>query len=185
MLDVRFLYKPFIYLDKYSLYAALCRRIPNYKDDITIKFAYRKYDNQHGELIFRCPKDKSTEIISLMRNGTLEINRQIINIGEARICPIIPRGILQSAQVIIKSSKGSPFGRRDVEFIESLQKQLEELQISRFPRIGEKKMFGIKGQLLHGYPVRFEDLKEDESIRLQYFGVGGKQKMGCGVMLEC
>jgi CRISPR-associated protein Cas6 len=65
-----------------------------------------------------------------------------------------------------------------------LGKQLERLGIDTLPEIGDRGCMRVNGNDVVGYSVRFNDLRPEESLKLQIHGLGGKRRMGCGVFVK-
>jgi CRISPR-associated protein Cas6 len=73
----------------------------------------------------------------------------------------------------------SPF-----EFGIALGKALERLGVQSMPVLGERKTLRIKDAAVVGYGVSFADLSPDASLTLQWQGLGGRQRLGCGYFVE-
>jgi CRISPR-associated protein Cas6 len=75
-------------------------------------------------------------------------------------------------------------------FIEAVSRQLETLEIKGravipFSTEGEieRKTIKIKRFTVVGFALAIFDLSEEDSIKLQIHGLGGKRRMGCGVFV--
>jgi CRISPR-associated protein Cas6 len=75
-------------------------------------------------------------------------------------------------------------------FIEAVSRQLETLEIKGrtvipFSTQGEieRKTIKIKRFTVVGFTLAIFDLSEEDSIKLQIHGLGGKRRMGCGVFV--
>ncbi|MDH4262789.1 MAG: type I-MYXAN CRISPR-associated protein Cas6/Cmx6 [Spirochaetia bacterium] len=117
----------------------------------------------------------------------LQIGAEKIRLGLPLVSMLKPHRHLYSRLVTIKGFQESE------EFLASLQKQLDILQIKQTPMLfqrksGEtstniRKTLRIKNKEIVGFPVLITNLNPDESLRLQQVGLGGRRKMGCGTFV--
>ena len=75
-------------------------------------------------------------------------------------------------------------------FLEAALRQLEKLDIQGTVVIpidqegeAERKTIKIKKFTVVGFKLGIFDLNEEDSIKLQMYGLGGKHRMGCGVFV--
>ncbi len=107
-----------------------------------------------------------------------------IQIGIPKIFTLEPAKTLRSRIVVIK-------GYSEPEsFLAAAQRQLDSLGISGKLSIpknknGElgRKTLKIKRYTIVGFTIEVSDLSEDDSLRLQQWGIGGKNHLGCGYFL--
>ena len=127
-------------------------------------------------------------VYEFLAGQTFNIGQDQFYIGIPEYKQLTPCSVLYSRLVII---------RRCFEpqvFLEAAQRQLEDLGIKGSIDILKKK----NGQLqcrqlvmrkeigtfpIRGYGVEVKDLSEEDSLKLQQHGIGGKKKMMCGVFV--
>lgn len=103
------------------------------------------------------------------------IHQTRLTIINKSINPIVPKNKLTAQTVVIKG-KIEP-----QEFIRSAQFQLSRKQIEGQLLLINRKTFKIKKQSIVGYRCQFHPSTDSDSIKLQQLGLGGRNKMGCGV----
>jgi CRISPR-associated protein Cas6 len=119
-----------------------------------------------------------------LTNQQLAIGKHPIRLGIPEIAFLNPHKELYSRISVIK-------GYQDVTtFLQAAQRQIDKLGIQGKPRIAVRKDGSVKRKtikigryLITGFGLEIEDLPDEDSIKLQTYGLGGKQKMGCGIFL--
>ncbi len=109
-----------------------------------------------------------------------------IQIGIPEIFMLKPASKLKSRIVVIK-------GYSEPEsFLLAAQRQLDNLEISAqisIPRDrqGElcRKTIKVKRYTVVGFSVEVSGLSDEDSLKLQQWGIGGKRHLGCGYFLPC
>lgn len=176
----------------YALYAALTHRkeelhslqglsiqtiagIPDKKGKI--------YLSDRSRLWIRLPYDQIPMIYDLA-GKSLTIGAHGIRLGIPQIYSLRPATQLKSRIVVIKGYQ------EPTAFIEAVSRQLETLEIKGrtvipFSTQGEieRKTIKIKRFTVVGFTLVIFDLSEEDSIKLQIHGLGGKRRMGCGVFV--
>lgn len=131
-------------------------------------------------LNLRIPADRFGEIIPLA-GKRLEIGKNSIRLGIPTARPLVPSPKLYSRLVTIRGFMEVP------EFLEAAKRQLAELKItaklelpagdrSRFRRI-----ITVKDKKIVGFSLLAHGLSDEDSIKLQAHGIGGRRAMGCGI----
>lgn len=172
---------------RYPLYAALAWVLPSLKSS-----PFQLGEIVDGGLLwFRCPVSMLDEVASA-EGGQLRIGGAILVLSEPFMRPLKPRPALCSDVVVLRSTShnsGGPGryrnGRTDATFGLALARQLVELGISldkaQVGRHAVEIRVGKRGRV-RGLPVSFVDLTDEESLTLQHEGLGGKRRMGAGVL---
>ncbi len=119
-----------------------------------------------------------------LANQQLAIGKHQIRLGIPEITFLTPYKELYSRITVIK-------GYQDVTtFLQAAQRQLDKLGIDGRPRVAvrqdgsfKRKTIKIGRYMITGFGLEIENLSEGDSIKLQTYGLGGKQKMGCGIFL--
>jgi CRISPR-associated protein Cas6 len=111
----------------------------------------------------------------------LRVERTFVEIGEMEGRSLSHCPNLYSPIVVIKQLLNPEETYSRDRFLVSLGKQLASLDVEGMPTVGtDKRYCQVHGRSVIGFPVSFEGLGELSSLRLQAFGLGGKQRMGCG-----
>ena len=177
----------------YQLYSALKYRLMQLKDwdDVSIKTISGKLDrdtrNQinltdRSKLLIRLPSEKVPFVYSL-GGKSLTIGKHKIRLGIPEMNFLQPKSKLRSHIVVIRGYE------EPNEFLEAAKRQIEALNISADIKLISKKDGTVKpktirvNQTLVGFGIEANNLNEADSIVLQEKGLGGKQKMGCGVFV--
>ena len=94
-----------------------------------------------------------------------------------------PKSRLRSHIVVIRGYQ------EPNSFLEAAKRQIEELNIEADIKLISRKDGAIKPktikvkQTLVGFGIEATNLSKSDSVILQEKGLGGKQKMGCGVFV--
>ena len=177
----------------YQLYSALKYRLTKLKDwdDTSIKTISGKLDRnkrneinltERSKLLIRLPAEKVPFVYSFS-GKYLTIGNHKIRLGIPEMNFLQPKSRLKANIVVIRRYE------EPQTFLEAAQRQLNELNIQAnikliinkngFPK---RKTIKVK-QTLIGFGIEASNLNETDSIILQEKGLGGKQKMGCGVFI--
>jgi CRISPR-associated protein Cas6 len=176
----------------YGLYSAISHIHAEIhaRDDISIQSISGKPHapgkiqlHRHSQLRIRIPYDP--EIIGLilpLAGQKLTVGIHSIQLGIPMMSPLQPVSTLRSRIVTIKKFQESE------PFLAAVQRQLDALEITGIVKIplnknGEidRKAIKIKQYSVVGFGVEISNLSDEDSIKLQIAGLGGKHKMGCGI----
>ncbi len=135
---------------------------------------------RNAELRLRIPADRFGEVIALA-GKRMEIEGHTIRLGIPTARPLLPSAKLYSRIVTIRGFMEVP------EFLEAANRQLSEMEItaklelpaedrSRFRRI-----LTVKDKKIVGFSLVAHGLSDEDSIKLQSHGIGGRRAMGCGI----
>ena len=137
---------------------------------------------ERSKLLIRLPAEKIPFVYSFS-GKSLTIGKHKIRLGIPEMNFLQPKSKLRSHIVIIRGYEEAN------TFLEAARRQIEELDIKAdikliFKKDGTPKRKTIKvKQTLVGFGIEANHLREADSIILQEKGLGGKQKMGCGVFI--
>lgn len=176
----------------YGTYGATCRECSELHDlkDISIQsISGKSYEpgkiqiTDYSQLKIRIPYDAETLSLILPFAGKkLTIGIHEIQLGIPMMSPLEAVPILRSRIVTIKKFQ------EPEPFLAAVQRQLEALEIEGIAKIplnrkGEidRKVIKIKTYTVVGFGVEVSDLSDEDSLKLQIAGLGGKHKMGCGI----
>jgi CRISPR-associated protein Cas6 len=176
----------------YGLYSAIAHLCPmvHEQEGVSISTISGEPDRQgkiylakSAQLKIRLPyeADKIAQILPLA-GQTLKIGTHSIQLSIPQIFPLRPFDKLRSRIVTIKKFQ-------DPEpFLEAVQRQMDALEIQGNASIPLdeaglplRKAIKIKKFSVVGFSVVVTDLSDDDSLKLQAHGLGGKHRMGCGV----
>ncbi len=176
----------------YGLYSAIAHLIPtaHEQDGMSIMTISGEPDQQgkiylskNSRLKVRLPydADKIAQILPLA-GQVLKIGTHSIQLGIPQIFPLRPFDKLRSRLVIIKKFQ------EPESFLAAAQRQMEALGIrgQAFVPLDEtgqpiRKAIKIKTYSVVGFSIVVTDLSDEDSLRLQAYGLGGKHRMGCGI----
>ncbi len=105
----------------------------------------------------------------------LELDGHALQVGVSAIYPLQPASELRARLVTIK-------GFMEPEpFREAVLRQLSAMEVAARVEVGRRRVISVNGDTVVGFGVTLHEVEEDASLRVQYAGVGGKQRMGCGI----
>jgi CRISPR-associated protein Cas6 len=141
------------------------------------------YLTEKSRLRIRIPGDMVPAVYPLAGKA-LTIGNHLIRLGIPQIFVLQPSSRLRSRIVVIK-------GFQEPEpFLLAAQRQIEALGIQgrvwipmNADREADRKTIKIKKYTVVGFGLEVADLSDEDSIRLQIAGCGGKRRMGCGVFV--
>jgi CRISPR-associated protein Cas6 len=132
-------------------------------------------------LRLRIPADHYRDVLPLA-GKRLDIGGHQIRLGLPVARPLEPGPSLYARVVTIKKfTEPEPF-------IEAVNRQLDSLGVKgriELPHDDQgryrRRIVTIHGKSVVGFSVAVHDLNDDDSVKLQSFGVGGRRVMGCGI----
>lgn len=131
-------------------------------------------------LNLRIPADRFGEVIALA-GKRLEIDKHTIRLGIPTARPLLPLAKLYSRLVTIRGFMEVP------EFLEAANRQLSEMEITaklELPPEGRsrsRRIITVKDKKIVGFSLLAHGLSDEDSIKLQAHGIGGRRAMGCGI----
>ncbi|MBD2044138.1 type I-MYXAN CRISPR-associated protein Cas6/Cmx6 [Coleofasciculus sp. FACHB-64] len=138
---------------------------------------------QNSRLRIRIPVNQ-VRLVYPLAGKSLRIGKHTIRLGIPDIYLLQPAKQLRSRIVVIR-------GYEEPEtFLAVAQRQLEQLGIQAIASILTKangkparRTIKIKRFTVVGFGLKVSNLSDEDSLALQIHGVGGKQKMGCGIFV--
>jgi CRISPR-associated endonuclease/helicase Cas3 len=125
-------------------------------------------------LRLRVPPEKIPAVAPLT-GKTLELAGTKILIGVSQLYMLRPSVQLVSRIVTIKGyTEPGPFEER-------VKKELDSRRIKATVEVGRRRIVTVAGDKVVGFALRLSGLKEEDSLAIQYAGLGGRQRFGCGV----
>lgn len=144
------------------------------------------YLNLASRLRLRCPADQVQPWYRLLQNQVLDVQGHLIRLVQPRLSLPQPSEMLKARLVTFKLEA---VDHQDVplHFLESCKKGLERLEIKAQAFIDSnaegdpaRRALKIRDKHVVGYGIVVEGLRDDDSIKLQYYGLGGRKHFGCG-----
>ncbi len=144
------------------------------------------YLNRGSRFRLRCPSNQIQLWYRFFQNQVLDIRGHLIRLVQPRITLPEASDTLASRLVTFKLEA---IDHADVPryFLESCQKGLERLDIKGKAFIPSdhdgdlaRRTLQIRDKKVVGYGVVVEGLSQEDSLKLQWYGLGGRQHFGCG-----
>jgi len=135
---------------------------------------------RNARLKLRIPADRYGEVIPLA-GKRIDISGHPIRLGIPTAKPLRPAASLYSRIVTFRNSMEVP------KFLETAEKEFAEKQIKatlKVPKDGRgrhRRIITIKGKKVVGFSLVAHGLSDEDSLKLQSFGIGGRRAMGCGI----
>ena len=178
----------------YGLYAAFVHLIPEIRLQPYIRIlTIPGFGDRQGEILLteqsclriRVPVSR-IPVVYQLAGKRICIGKHGIGIGIPAVYILRPTKTLRARIVTIK---GKDYTQPE-PFIVAVERQLEKLKISGKASIPVdldgnpcRKTIKIKRFTVVGFTTEVSDLSDEESIKLQQWGIGGKAHMGCGYFL--
>lgn len=154
--------------------------------------------NRSSRLRFRIPAENLGQLINLAgKRLTLSHRGGIsrLTIGVPEVYPLRPAPNLFSRYVAIKLSaieKTDQSPDREM-FLAAVKAQMERMSFRGTVWIDDgrdshgreygRRVIHIKDKAIVAYSVYIRDLSEEDSLKLQEVGIGGRRRMGCGIFV--
>jgi CRISPR-associated protein Cas6 len=144
------------------------------------------YLNKASKFRLRCPAEQVQNWYRFLQNQVLDIRGHLIRPIQPKLTLIEPSNLLKARMVTFRleqwNSQEAPF-----YFLESCKKALDNFEIKAQISIDSNKegdlalrALKIQHKNILGYGVIVEGLNENDSIKLQCYGLGGRKHFGCG-----
>ncbi|TBR56600.1 type I-MYXAN CRISPR-associated protein Cas6/Cmx6 [Westiellopsis prolifica IICB1] len=176
----------------YGLYAACVHVIPEIRQQTALSIlTIPGFADKQGKILLteqsclriRVPIPQ-IPLIYQLAGKSIRIGIHEIQIGIPEIFTLKPAKTLKSRIVVIK-------GYSEPEsFLNAAQRQLDNLEISGKLSIpvdkkGElsRKTLKVKRYTIVGFTTEISELSDEDSLKLQQWGIGGKRHLGCGYFL--
>lgn len=144
------------------------------------------YLKNSSKLRLRCPAQEVQTWYRSLQNVVLDIQGHLIRLVQPRITLPEPSTVLK-ARLVTFNLKSIDNRELPFYFLESCQKSLTKLDINAQVFIDSdtkgdlaRRAIKIKEKEIVGYGVVVEQLSNDDSLKLQCLGLGGRKHFGCG-----
>jgi CRISPR-associated protein Cas6 len=166
-----------------DLWESLVRCMPNLEIDQSIGvIPLRTTASEAGMLLpkrakltLRLPTELSTQVATLS-GLSLDIGNSSLQLGSFKLRAIQPYPTLHAHLVNTEED--------EVSFVKEVHERLDRLGI-----INAKLICGLRNRLafstftISGFSLVIHDLKPEDSLRLQYIGLGADRRYGCGIFV--
>jgi CRISPR-associated endonuclease/helicase Cas3 len=184
----------------YALYSALVQLLSQLHQQEALKLHQDKQaqiltiggiPDKEGEIVLsegsrlriRVPVSK-IPLVYPIAGKSLQLGKHQIHIGIPEISTLQPAPTLKARIVTIKNHM------EPQSFLTTAQRQLEEMGIRGNISIPldctqkpARKTIKIRHYTIVGFTTQVSDLNDEDSLKLQQWGLGGKRKMGCGYFM--
>lgn len=174
----------------YALYSAITRQLPALHGqswlgiELLSGIPWREgiivLPTRGATLRLRIPADRYGQVIPLA-GRRLDISGHPLHLGIPIARPLLPAASLYARCVTIKK-----FIDAD-PFLDAARRQLDAFGINATLELPtdeqsrpRRRIIIIQGKQVVGFSVAAHNLNEDDSLRLQSVGIGGRRAMGCG-----
>lgn len=126
-----------------------------------------------------------------LAGATLKVGNFPIRCGIPQLFPLRPSNILRSRLVVIKV-KGFEHTTADPDsFCAAVSRQLEVMGVSADVNLERvdgadsyaRRIVRVGGSVIPGFGVILRNLTDEDSLRVQAQGLGGRRRMGCGLFV--
>lgn len=175
----------------YALYSAITRQLPDLHSapwlgiELISGVPWRAgiivLPTRGASLRLRIPADHYGHVLPLA-GRRLDLSVHIIRLGIPSARPLLPAASLYARAVTIKNFT-------DPEpFLDAARRQLEALNINAALELPldeqgryRRRILKIHDKTIIGFSLAAHGLSDDDSLRLQSIGIGGRRVMGCGL----
>lgn len=175
----------------YLLYSAITRQLPHLHGtswlgiELLSGVPWREgvivLATRGATLRLRLPADHYGQVLPLA-GRRLDISGHTIRLGIPIARPLQPASSLYARIVTIKKFTDA------APFLDAARRQLDALGINANLELPtdeqdrpRRRIIMIHGKSVVGFSLAAHDLNDEDSIRLQSVGIGGRRAMGCGI----
>ncbi len=166
----------------FALWSELVRLVPELEGDTSIGILpLRTTGSECGmllpkraKLVVRLPAKLATQMAALS-GQELDISGNQLKIGTGKLREIQPYATIHAHLVV---------GTEDeVTFVENVAARLTDLGITASLICGRQNSLLDGDRCIHGFSLVIHNLKPEDSLRLQYTGLGSDRQYGCGIFV--
>jgi CRISPR-associated protein Cas6 len=144
------------------------------------------YLNKNSRFRLRCPAEQASQWYRLLQNQVLDIRGHLIRLIQPRLTLPKTSEVLKARLVTFRLEQWNS-QEASFHFLQSCQKALEKMEIKAQPFIDSNsegdlalRAIKIREKNVLGYGVVIEGLNDEDSLKLQAYGLGGRKHFGCG-----
>ncbi|GAB5605513.1 type I-MYXAN CRISPR-associated protein Cas6/Cmx6 [Sideroxyarcus sp. TK5] len=165
-----------------KLWAALLRIAPTLADSEDVGVISLRGPTNNGELLLpkrskllvRTPLDMLDAVLALSEQA-LQIGDSEVRLGQGKTREIQPYPTLAAHLVVGPAD--------EIEFMQMVQTALDALEVQSKLICGRHHRLNTDGQDISGFSLVMHDLKDEDSLRVQYAGMGSGRNLGCGIFV--
>ncbi|AGY58701.1 type I-MYXAN CRISPR-associated protein Cas6/Cmx6 [Gloeobacter kilaueensis] len=146
-----------------------------------------------SKLRLRLPMEK-IPIVYPLAGKKICVGDYTLRLGIPQIRLLAPAQTLWSRLVVLKLADSKGQTAEPESFLAGVQRQLEALSIAGKPSLEKatqkpgldafaRRVLRIKGVTITGYGIYVSGLSDEDSLKLQIAGIGGRRRMGCGLFV--
>ena len=167
----------------FALWEALTLRVPELaEDESTGILPVRGTGNKEGllltkraKLVMRLPTASAKLAAARLTGQQFDIAGRSLRLGATKTRPIYPFPTVH-AQLVAGTSD-------ELLFVENINEQLERMGIKGKLICGRRRSIGDESRSVQGFSLVIHDLKAEDSLRLQFIGLGTDRHFGCGIFV--
>ncbi len=172
-------------LHGYAMYSALCHIQPSFHQaDWLGIHTIRGHREGRGmlrlapssRLRLRLPQDRIGEAL-VLSGQAITVGRHAVQIGVPDVRPLIPAPSLSARMVTIKGyTEPEPFAG-------ACRRQLDAMEVGGEVEVGRRLVQRAGRATIVGFATWIHNLEPMESMQVQVRGLGGRRRMGCGLLV--
>lgn len=167
----------------FALWAALLHHLPQLAEERQAGVLPLRLSESHeglllpkrAKLVLRLPAAFADQAAAGLQGRQLDVSGSPLRLGSGKKRAIQPSPTLH-AQLVTGASD-------EVLFMDSINTQLRVLGIAGNLICGMRRTLNGDRQPIQGYSLVVHDLKPEDSLRLQYAGLGEGRQFGCGIFV--
>jgi CRISPR-associated protein Cas6 len=144
-------------------------------------------------LSLRLPLEK-VPIVYGLAGKKIVVGKHSLTLGIPQIRMLVPAETLWARLVTLKLAGSEGKTAEAESFLAGVQRQIDALEISGIASLEKattsaerdpyaRRIVRIKDKVITGYGVFVSGLNDEDSLKLQIEGIGGRRHMGCGLFV--
>lgn len=145
--------------------------------------------NRRSRLRLRLPFERINSGLRLA-GSELDVDGNALVVGVPSVHALEPVRSVAARLVVVKLTSFPLSGTARIDEVGArnavdaeLRRQMAAISAEGRLTVGKLREIRVAGRRVLGFSVRIDDLEPEASLRLQVVGLGGKRRMGCGVLV--
>ena len=167
---------------QFALWEALVHHVPAFAEDTRIGVVPLRTSTSEAGMLLAKRSKLVLRLTESLASDFARLSGQRLDIGSAS---------LQLGSGKLRKLQGYPTlhahlvasDKDEVAFLKDVTARLAELGITGNLLCGMRNSLVATDRTIHGYSLVIHDLKPDDSLRLQYAGLGADRRYGCGIFI--
>ena len=167
----------------FALWEALLRDFPQLADEPRAGVLPLRLSESHegmilpkrAKLVLRLPVALADHAATILQGRQLNVGGSMLQLGSGKKRTIQPSPTVH-AQLVSGASD-------EVLFVDTINRQLAGMNIAGNLICGLHRTLTGDQLSIHGYSLVVHDLKPEDSLKLQYAGLGEGRQYGCGIFV--